>query len=56
MTPAGNENTSHGSLEATPTTLIHNASRVRDEASHTTATDISPSPRFVMAEAEKSFQ
>jgi hypothetical protein len=56
MAPAGRENSSHGSRDVRPTSAMRLASRVSDDASHTTATVISPSPRFVNVEAVNSFQ
>ena len=56
MTPAGRLNTSHGILLATPTAAIANASRVTDDASQTSATAISPSPRFAAVADVKSLR
>src|SRR5699024_7773180 len=55
-TPAGSENTSQGRREARPTRAISVGSRVIVEATQSTATLISPSPRLVIVAEANSFQ
>ncbi len=56
ITPAGRENTSQGSREASPTRAMAVGSRVIAEASQSMATLISPSPRLVIVAEANSFQ
>lgn len=56
MTPAGSENSSHGSRVASVTSAICIGSRVTAVASHGIATAESPSPKFETTDALHSFQ
>jgi hypothetical protein len=56
ITPAGSANNSHGNRVISATSAISVASRVRDDASHTTATLIRPSPRLLHIDAVNSLR